>query len=138
MIITVEQAYDAIARYLLSFVGKRRWDSVACKLRIYTKMVSGSQCLIANGVSDESGGFEKDPNAMWEGLDAAAFLRDDFLRTTGERIWGLTFTLYPDRKFNIEYDYNKPEDYEETDETVNLSQALEDLQKQGVDVFRKR
>lgn len=137
MITTVQQAYDAIARYLLSFVGVRPWDSVACKLRIYSKMASGSQCLIANGVSDESGGFEQDPNAMWEGLDAATFLRDDLLRTTGERIWGLTFTLHPDGKFNIEYDYNKPEGYEETEEGVDLSQALEDLQKQGVEISKK-
>jgi hypothetical protein len=65
------------------------------------------------------------------------FLRNDLLKTTGQRIWGLTFTLYPDGKFYVEYDYNKPEGYEETDETVDLSQSLEDLQKQGVDVSKK-
>lgn len=43
------------------------------------------------------------------------------LKTTGHRIWGLTFTLYPDGKFNLEYDYNKPDDYEETDETIDVS-----------------
>jgi len=31
---------------------------------------------------------------------------------------GLTFILYPNGKFNIEYDYNKPEGDEETDETI--------------------
>lgn len=49
---------------------------------------------------------------------ALCFLRDDLLRTTGQRIWGLTFTLFPDGKFKIEFDYNKPEGYEETDEVI--------------------
>lgn len=52
-------------------------------------------------------------------MDALLFLRDDLLRTTGQRIWGLTFTLYPDGKFKIEYDYDKPEGYEETDEVIS-------------------
>ncbi|MEO8121767.1 MAG: hypothetical protein ABI606_20895, partial [Rhodoferax sp.] len=52
--------------------------------------------------------------------DAALYLRDDLLKTTGQRIWGLTFTLYPSGKFKIDYDYNKPEGYEETDETISL------------------
>lgn len=52
-------------------------------------------------------------------MSAARFLRDNLLKTTGQRIWGLTFTLYPSGKFNIEYDYNKPEGYEETDETIS-------------------
>ncbi|MCF2910820.1 hypothetical protein L1285_21160 [Pseudoalteromonas sp. DL2-H2.2] len=38
---------------------------------------------------------------------AAFFLRDNLLETTGEQIWGLTFTLYPDSSFNIEYSYEK-------------------------------
>lgn len=28
------------------------------------------------------------------------------------------FTLYPDGEFDVEYDYNKPENYEEADELV--------------------
>lgn len=55
--------------------------------------------------------------------DGVIYLRDNLLATTGQRIWGLTFTLYPDGKFNIEYDYNKPEGYEETGETISGDQA---------------
>ncbi|MEO8121765.1 MAG: hypothetical protein ABI606_20885 [Rhodoferax sp.] len=61
-------------------------------------------------------------------MDAALYLRDDLLKTTGERIWGLTFTLYPTGKFKIDYDYNKPEGYEETDETISLGDAVGGLQ----------
>ena len=53
--------------------------------------------------------------------DAVLYLREDLLKTTGQRIWGLTFTLYPDGKFTVEYDHNKPEGYEETDETIDVS-----------------
>ena len=34
----------------------------------------------------------------------------------------LTFTLYHDGKFEIEYDYNTPEDYEETDEVITVEE----------------
>lgn len=64
--------------------------------------------------------------------DTAIFLRDDLLRTTKQRIWGLTFMLYPTGKFNIEYDYEKPEGYEETDEVISgeeINQSLNDLFK---------
>lgn len=120
---TMEEAYEAIAAYLLCFVGARQWDSAVCKLRIYSGMVSGSQWMFANGLLDEKGDLEANPDALWKGLDAAVFLRDDLVKTTGQRIWALIFTLYPDGKFNIEYDYNKPEDYEETDETIDVSLA---------------
>lgn len=70
-------------------------------------------------------------------MDAALFLRENLLKTTGQRIWSLTFTLHPDGKFNIQYDYNKPDGYEETDETMDLSEALEGLKKQGIESSRK-
>ena len=51
----------------------------------------------------------------WEGLDDIykflLVLRDQILKETGKRIWGLTFTLYPDGKYEIEYDYNVPEGF---------------------------
>jgi hypothetical protein len=51
-----------------------------------------------------------------------------------DRIWGLTFTLFPTGKFKIEYDYNKPEGYEETDGAITLGGAVDRLQKLGVEV----
>ena len=51
----------------------------------------------------------------WEGLDdiykSLLVLRDQILKETGKRVWGLTFTLYPDGKYEIEYDYNIPEGF---------------------------
>lgn len=121
MIATVEEAYEAIGRYLTSFVGTRTWDSAVCRMQIYADMAKGTQWLNSAGKSDETGGFEANPNAIWEGLDAAIFLRDALLKKTGQRIWGLTFILYPNGKFNMDFDYNKPSEYEETDDKINVS-----------------
>lgn len=132
MILTsVEDAYTKLARYVLSFIGSRQWDAAGCSMQILSKMACGSQWLISQGTREERGGFEEDQNALWDGLDAALFLRDHLLATTGDRIWGLTFTLYPDGKFKIDYDYNKPEGYEETDETISLDEALKGLPNAG-------
>jgi len=52
------------------------------------------------------------------------------LENTGHRIWGLTFTLFSDGKFDIEFDYSKPADYEESDETISgeeINQSLQEL-----------
>ena len=40
---------------------------------------------------------------------------------------------YPNSKFNIEYDYNKPADYEETDDVITgdeINQSLSNLNNQ--------
>lgn len=115
---SVEEAYITLAEYVQAFIDKRRWNEAGCEMKVYENMAKASQWLVYEDVRDELGGFEAHPDAMWKGLDAAIFLRDDILSTTGERIWGLTFTLFPEGKFKIEYDYNQPEDYEYTD---NLS-----------------
>jgi len=65
---------------------------------------------------------------------AVRFLRDELLRSAGHRIWGVIFILYPSGKFNVEYNYNKPEGYEETDETISgdeINESLTRLLRQG-------
>lgn len=124
---TVEEAYQKLASYILAFVGDRKWESAGCTLSVYSKMASGYQWLISGGVKDESGGFERNGGALWEGLDAALFLRDNLLKTTGRRVWAIAFTLYPNGKFHIEYDYQKPDGYEETDEVIGAAEALDGL-----------
>lgn len=80
-------------------------------------MISIERCFISenkefwfgNDISDE----------IWENsAQSVYYIRDKMLQNAGHRIWGLIFTLYPDGKFEIEYDYNKPEDYEESDDIV--------------------
>lgn len=43
----------------------------------------------------------------------------------------MMFTLFPTGKFKIEYDYNKPEGYTETDEMITGSEINASLSKLG-------
>lgn len=129
---TLEEAYQLFGNYALSFIENRAWDYVVCKFNIYENLVSGEQWLYNDGYRDNKGGFQEDPNAIWGAMDAALFLRQHILDLTGDRIWGLTFTLYPNGKFKIEYDYEKPEDYEVSDDLVTgdeINESLNNLQK---------
>jgi hypothetical protein len=124
---SAEDAYQCFANHLIAFVDDREWDVCFAKYEVYGKMSTARVALIKDNIEEKKGVHTKDPNAKWRGLDAALFIRDDILKATGKRIWGLTFTLFPDGKFEIEYDYNKPEDYEETDELISGEEINESL-----------
>ncbi|MGE4457597.1 MAG: hypothetical protein AB7E13_11755 [Arcobacteraceae bacterium] len=73
---------------------------------------------------------------------ALFFIRDQILQETGKRIWGLTFTLYPDGKHEIEYDYNVPEGFNEQGEYIGeectneaVSGFFGNIRKIGTDEF---
>lgn len=113
---TVEEAYQLIAKSIIDFTQDRKWDKGICECQIFSKMASATHYIEYENIEDSIAlGW---PSSGISAGDAALFLRDDLLKTTGQRIWGLTFTLFPDGKFRIEYDYDKPHGYEETDETV--------------------
>lgn len=114
---SVEEAYQKIADNLLWFTDGEKWSVAQAKSSIWTKSTQTS--LSRTVLEQEICNDKFPPLTMISSCSKALyFLRDDLLRTTGQRIWGLTFTLYPTGKFNIEYDYNKPEGYEETDEVI--------------------
>ena len=121
---TVEEAYQNLGQYVLAFIGDRPWDAAGCRMSVYGKMASGYQWLTWQGQKDDKGGFEGHTDSIWKGLEAATFLRDDLLRNQGQRIWALEFRLAPDGTFKIEYDYNQPDDYEETDALVGDDDSL--------------
>ncbi|WP_156425790.1 hypothetical protein [Herbaspirillum rubrisubalbicans] len=115
----MDEAYVALAQYLQAFIGSSPWDKAACDIKIFKNMARGEQYFEYQGERHEKGGFENNPDAVWDALDAAVFLRDVMFENTGHRIWGLKFTLFPDGKFDLEYDYTKPLGFDETEETVN-------------------
>lgn len=120
----VEEAYQLIANTLLTSASPRPWLTLEVDAPVLGDNLGGTrtfQKLEDGGEIDLPVGW-----GIFEIQKAALYLRDHLLRTTGRRIWGLTFTLYPDGKFNIEYDYTKPEGYEEMDDTVEVN--LADLQ----------
>ncbi|VTU37614.1 hypothetical protein H6CHR_05011 [Variovorax sp. PBL-H6] len=133
MIESVEDAYQAIAK-ILANKASPGWKLLRAVCPILNKGCGGIVTVqtSVNGGADVPIGWD-----VFALQDACLFLRADLLRATGQRIWGLTFTLHADGKFNIEYDYNKPAGYEETDETMDLPKGLEDLQTQGVHASKK-
>lgn len=108
---SVEEAYRLMANQMMAAVNVEDWERLELRFGIFNTMVSSEFLVFLKESIDETKYVESTE-------DAALYLRDDLLRTTGARIWGLTFTLYPNGKFNLEYDYNKPEGYEETDDII--------------------
>lgn len=126
MIKNVEEAYKVIAQTLMNHAISADWVSLFLKAPILANGCGGvitTQRRRDCEDTDLPVGFD-----VFEIQTAALFLRDDLLRTSGQRIWELTFTLYPDGKFKLDYDYDKPEDYEETDETISGDEAISSLQ----------
>ncbi|MEQ6475732.1 hypothetical protein [Comamonas sp. wu1-DMT] len=113
---SIEEAYQELAKGCIDFVYGRSWDFSICQCEIFNKMASVTTSLTFNSEIQTSSIDWPDRSIDKGG--AALFIRDDLQRATGQRIWGLTFTLFPDGKFKIEYDYNKPDGYEETDEVI--------------------
>lgn len=115
---SVEEAYQVIADNLVDRAGMG-WTQVVFETAILGRNCSSmatTEFRASNAILSLSLGI----SAAFAIDDACIFLRDDLLKTTGQRIWGLTFTLFPDGKFRIEYNYDKPEGYEETDETLDV------------------
>lgn len=114
-----EDAYQFLAELVMDFIATRAWDIAGVNARVTPGSVTVSEhWLMSKGKRDEQAVGWGSNEVLRSATNAVRVLRDDLLRTTGQRIWGLTFTLYPTGKFNIEYDYNMPEGYEETDEVI--------------------
>lgn len=107
-----EDAYIAIANLAVAKAGDLNWESLIVETKIFSKMSSTVHWVVCNGQRLQGKG-----NAPFDlrdlESDATLFLRDNLLETTGERIWGFTFTLTKDGNFNIEYDYEKPEGFDD-------------------------
>ena len=53
----IEEAYEYLSRYALSFVENRCWDEIYCKFQIYSTMVTAEQYYIFNLEKNNKGGF---------------------------------------------------------------------------------
>lgn len=109
----------------IAFARGRPWDFVTCHAVILNRMARIQIYLVHDNRIERERLAGTDAVAAPE--DAALFLRDDLLKTTGERIWGLTFTLYPEGRFSIEFDGNKPKGHETastTGEPLSVEERL--------------
>lgn len=114
MINTLEDAYRSIADEIIGFVNGRPWEVAGAQFEVRKHSIGLRMWLEVDKVKDGKGDFTLDGV-----FDSARFLGDETERMSGQRVWGFEFRLYPTGKFEIDYDYNKPEGYEETDETIS-------------------
>lgn len=117
---SLEQAYEKLAAGVLEYCGVSKWQSSGSVTSVFAQMTQSSYWRVVDGELIENDRFP----ALEVGLQvsaAALFLRDEMKERTGHRLWKIEFTIQPDGNFKIQYDYNKPEDFEETEETVDVS-----------------
>jgi hypothetical protein len=117
----IENALDRLASVLTDWAPPV-WVSLHFSTPIY-KDNCGGMSLEA---SKEGGDVAQLP-FDWDGIDvltqSALQIRDHLFLSTGKRIWGLTLTLYRNGTYDIAYDYNKPEDYQDSDEVASTSSS---------------
>ena len=117
---SMDEAYVAISQCVLSFPNRRPWDQVVGKFEIIENMVSISWLLVhINVIHEKWNGRDSSRDSL--ACDATLYLREKMLRISQDKIWGLTFTLKPNGKFKIDYDYNKPQGYEKPMKPLKLT-----------------
>lgn len=114
----VEKAYQVIATCAQLEAGSLSWDFLTVESKNFFKMAEIIHWVNQGGKRMQSNGAIDFDMSMKQ-LESILLIRDNLIETTGQRIWGLTFTLWPNGKFNLEYDYNKPDDYDDTDELIS-------------------
>lgn len=121
----VEDAYSSISESMVTAAEVDGWCRLELHATLYTTMVRSKFIVFLAGGVDET-------KYVTSIIDACTFLRDHLLKTTGQRIYGLTFTLTPDGKFTLDYDYERPADYDDSEDTISLEEALGSLGQAGV------
>lgn len=111
----IETLYSQIGNILIQY-GNSGCDHIKLSTNILGSDLSGLTIISYLNEVESYHSLEFDD--LISLMNLITSLKDNMLKLSGDKIWGLTFTLYPDGKFAIEYDYDKPEDYEETDEVI--------------------
>ena len=97
------------------------WDEIQFSTQVLEASCSGMTTFVVSSAGSSATGLGA--TRAFTVSDAIIAIRDEHLRSTGKRIWGLTFTLYPDGKYDIAYVYNKPDDYQDSEEAASASDS---------------
>ncbi|UIN23087.1 hypothetical protein [Herbaspirillum frisingense] len=125
---SLEDAYSQIANGILWFVQGEEWSCAKASASIWQRSTQVSYTRTVKGEQITDDRYPPLDVAL-DSSDALLFLRDQLLKMTGQRIWGMGFTLFPNGSFDIEYDYSKPLGYEESNEEISGEEANLSLQK---------
>ncbi|MFC3903567.1 hypothetical protein SAMN05421749_102364 [Acinetobacter marinus] len=101
----------------LFFAKDRPWDKIVTKIGIYISSTEFEQYISYENIIDETGELYADDENPFESTchalhDRSKEIQKEIYTKTGEAIWGLTFTLFKDESFQLEYDYQQPDWYE--------------------------
>lgn len=125
---SLEDAYSQIANGILWFVQGEEWSCAKASASIWQRSTQVSYTRTVKGEQITDDRYPPLDVAL-DSSDALLFLREQLLKMTGQRIWGMGFTLFPNGSFDIEYDYSKPLGYEESNEEISGEEANLSLQK---------
>ncbi len=114
-----EEAYKYIAQELVERADSLPWASLVGETIVYNNGLS-SECWAVTAAGRAQTRIAASPTVSKNASDAAFFLRDDLLKTTGHLCYGFTFTLFEDGKFDIQYRYDNP--YKELEEKMAAEQ----------------
>jgi len=141
-ILNLEMAYEALTCSMLAFVQNRPWNKIYTNAEILDMSGTIPYFRVYQNKVFEENEYAPDIESDCGIFSALLYIRDQIFAQTGKRIWGLTFTLYPDGKYEIEYDYNVPEGFNEQGEYIGeeyendeISEFFENIRNIGTDEF---
>ncbi|MFO1369045.1 MAG: hypothetical protein U1F46_08615 [Marinagarivorans sp.] len=102
-----EDAYKFIAEEGLESIGALLWESIAIETIVYNRSTRSIYWAVTGDERVRTSVAPSDA-ASSRAFEAALFLRDDLLKTTGHLCYGFTFTLFKDGQFDIQYRYDNP------------------------------
>ena len=126
---------------LISFAHNREWDKLIGSYEIIDQSGGPTRYILSFNYIEDDEYHGISTEIVRTTFNAILSLRDQILAETGKRIWGLTFTLYPDGKYEIEYDYNVPEGFNEKGEYIGeqnfgeITEFFDNIRNIGTDEF---
>lgn len=123
----LEKIYYELAKILSKNLEFKAWDRIDFASEILQNDCSGLTFSFSK--SGEVNFFEVEFEDVFLLSEKLVLLRDLVLKNTGDRIWSVIFTLHSDGKFTTEYDYEKPENYEETEGVITGDEINKTLLK---------
>ena len=111
-----EKIYEAIFN-ILAELAAAPWEYLQVSGAILNKNIS-EVTTIQGSVE----GITEDIPIGWEIFeiqDLLIHLRNIFFEETGQRIWGFRLVFYKDGKFTVQFDYEKPANFDEADALIS-------------------